>query len=271
MSTNNNASQTLFRFVSLRNPQLTETKERNLGFIHRPKGAKGIFDTAVTGMSSRSSKLGEMVKAARNFSNAGFETEKKIEERVFGELLIIGRKISKKETLSNTDWLYVKNYYKNLIDANKELTVDGIKIFTQLWDHYIYQIVTQGNFYVKEAISHILMAIHLGFANTLDLSSEEMIKVNGEKPMEKALDGKVVLPKYLFSEDSGTAGSVSSKMSEEVSNPVLTARTNQRLESETKASLAANKALHKKEALEKLTIELEKLQKKYHKSSYQTY
>ncbi|SEN00962.1 hypothetical protein SAMN05421856_11158 [Chryseobacterium taichungense] len=37
MDTNNNASQTLFRFVSLRNPQLTETKEKNLGFIHRPK------------------------------------------------------------------------------------------------------------------------------------------------------------------------------------------------------------------------------------------
>lgn len=36
MNTNNNASQTLFRFVSLRNPQLTETKTDNLGFIHRP-------------------------------------------------------------------------------------------------------------------------------------------------------------------------------------------------------------------------------------------
>ena len=36
MNTNNNASQTLFRFVSLRNPQLTETKIDNLGFIHRP-------------------------------------------------------------------------------------------------------------------------------------------------------------------------------------------------------------------------------------------
>lgn len=271
MSTNNNASQTLFRFVSLRNPQLTETKERNLGFIHRPKGAKGIFDTAVTGMSSRSSKLGEMVKAARNFSNTGFETEKKIEEGVFGELLNIGRKLSKKEALDNGELIFVKDYYKNLIDANKELTAAGIKIFSQLWDNYIYQIVTQGDFYVKEAISHVLMAIHIGFAQSLDLTDQEIVKVNGEKPLEKAFDGKIVLPKYLFSEDSGTVGSVSSRMSEEVSNPVLTAKTTQRLESESKASLVSNKALHKKEALEKLNTELEKLQKKYHKSSYQTY
>ncbi|SIQ65274.1 hypothetical protein SAMN05880574_11956 [Chryseobacterium sp. RU37D] len=271
MSTNNNASQTLFRFVSLRNPQLTETKERNLGFIHRPKGAKGVFDTAVTGMSSRSSKLGEMVKAARTFSNAGFETEKKIEEGVFGELLNIGRKLSKKEVLDNGELIFVKDYYSHLIDTNKELTTEGLKIFVQLWDNYIYQIVTQGDFYVKEAISHVLMAIHVGFAQSLDLSDQEIVKVNGEKPLEKAFDGKIVLPKYLFSEDSGTTGSVSSKMSVEVTEPILTAKTTQRLESEVQAALTANKALHKKEALEKLNTELEKLQRKYYKSREQAY
>lgn len=271
MSTNNNASQTLFRFVSLRNPQLTETKEKNLGFIHRPKGVTGIFDTAVTGMSSRSSKLGEMVKAARNFSNAGFETEKKIEEGPFGTLLTIGRKLSKKEILDSAELILVKNYYKNLIDANKELTAAGTKIFVQLWDNYIYQIVTQGDFYVKEAISHILMAIHVGFAQSLDLADPEIVKINGAKPLEKAFDSKIVLPKYLFSDDSGTAGVVSSRMSGDVSNSALSSKAIQRLESEAKSSLVANKALHRKEALEKLNKELEKLQGKYHKSREQAY
>ncbi len=271
MDTNNNASQTLFRFVSLRNPQLTETKERNLGFIHRPKGATGVFDTAVTGMSSRSSKLGEMVKTARNFSNTGFETEKKIEEGVFGELLNIGRKLSKKELLDTSELALVKSYYKNLIDVNKELTAARIKIFVQLWDNYIYQIVTQGDFYVKEAISHILMAIHVGFAQSLDLTAKEIVKINGEKPLEKAFDGKIVLPKYLFSEDSTVAGSVSSRGSGEALNSTLTIKTSKRLESEAKSVLVANKALHKKDALEKLNAELEKLQRKYHRSREQAY
>ncbi|MDQ0593197.1 uncharacterized protein YukE [Chryseobacterium ginsenosidimutans] len=271
MNTNNNASQTLFRFVSLRNPQLTETKERNLGFIHRPKGATGIFDTAVAGKSSRASKLREMVKVARNFSNAGFETEKKIEEGAFGRLLKIGRQVSRKEELENDDWSYVKDYYNSLIDNNKELTADGIKIFSTLWNNYIFQIVTQGDFYVKEAISHVLMAIHIGFAQNMDLTDPEIVKVNGEKPLEKALDGKIVLPKFLFSEDGVTAGSVSSRAASGRSADVLSAKTTQRLESEARSLLIANKALHKKEALEKLTVELEKLQKKYHKSSYQTY
>ncbi|GEM_PF-3824910 len=37
------ASQTLFRFVSLRNPELSKTEE-NPGFIVRENGAEGFFD-----------------------------------------------------------------------------------------------------------------------------------------------------------------------------------------------------------------------------------
>jgi len=271
MSTNNNASQTLFRFVSLRNPQLTETKERNLGFIHRPKGAKGIFDDAVAGKSSRASKFGEMVKVAAGFSNLGFETEKKIEEGNFGKLLIIGRKLSKKEVLDAAEWDYVKDYYHHLIDANKEITTDGIKMFTLLWNNLIYLIVTQGDFYIKEAISHVLMAIHVGFASNLDLNDSEILKVNGKKPLEKAADGKIVLPKSLFSEESTVSSSGPSRRSGKTSASDLDIKTVQRLEAEAKASLIADRAMHRKESLEKLTSELEKLQKKYHRSSYQAY
>jgi hypothetical protein len=271
MSTASNAAQTLFRFVSLRNPQLTETKDKNLGFIHRPKGATGIFDTAVAGRPAKASKFGEMKRAASGFSNLGFESEKKIEEGVFRDLLIIGRKLSKKETLDSNDWTYVTDYYKNLINTNKELTAQGVQTFSLLWNNFIYVIVTQGDFYIKEAISHILMAIQLGFANNQDLADQEIIKVNGEKPLEKAMDGKVILPTSLFSEDTETSFSPSSRTSEDSSTPVLSTKTIQRLEAEARASLTADKAIHRKEALEKLNTELEKLQKKYHKSRYQTY
>ncbi|WP_288244388.1 hypothetical protein [uncultured Chryseobacterium sp.] len=270
MTTNNNASQTLFRFVSLRNPQLTETKEKNLGFIHRPKGATGVFDTAVAGKPSRASKLAEMVKAAATFNNAGFETEKNIEEGEFGNLLVIGRKISKNEEVQPDEWAYVKDYYNHLTDGNKELTANGIKLFSTLWNNYIFQIVTQGDFYVKEAISHILMAIHLGFAQIMDLTDAEIIKINGEKPLEKALDGKIVLPKVLFSEDTAAVGSASSRPAA-VEYTVLSTKAKQRLESEAQTVAAANKALHQIEALEKLTEELEKLQKKYNTLRYQAY
>lgn len=271
MSANNNASQTLFRFVSLRNPQLTETKEKNLGFIHRPKKITGVFDTAVAGKSSRASKLGEMVKTAAAFNNTGFDTEKNIEEGEFGKLLIIGRKISKKEEIQSDEWAYVKDYYKSLIDDKEELTAKGTEIFSTLWNNYIFQIVTQADFYVKEAISHILMAIHLGFAQSMNLTDAEIVKINGEKPLEKALDGKIVLPKSLFSDDTAALGSDSSRIAAGDSTTVLSTKAMQRLTSEAQTLVTANKAIHQKEALEKLYAELEKLQKEYHKLRQQVY
>ena len=267
----NNVSQTLFRFVSLRNPQLTETKDKNLGFIHRPKGVTGIFDTAVSGRPAKATKFGEMKRAASGFSNLGFESEKKIEQGVFGNLLVIGRKLSKKETLGSNDLTYVTDYYKTLIDANKELNAEGIQTFSLLWNNFIYLIVTQGDFYIKEAISHILMAIQLGFANSQDLTDQEIIKINGEKPLEKAMNGKVILPTSLFSEDYSETSISASSTASEASAPVLGAKTLQRLESEARTSLTASKAIHRKEGLSKLNTELEKIQKKYHKARYQAY
>lgn len=261
MPVNSNASQTLFRFVSLRNPQLTETKKRNLGFIHRPDRVTGVFDNAVIRKASNVSRVGAMIKEAVGFSNIGFETENKIEEGAFGRLLMIGQKLSKKKELNSSEYTYVKDYYESLIDAGKELTTNGIGIFTRLWDNYIYQIVTQKDFYVKEAISHILMAVHLGFAQSLDLTDTEIISINGSQPLDKALDGRIVLPQSLFSgEEGGTA------------NPGMPAhtpdaKTIQRLEAEASVLLTVNKAVHRKNALEKLTAEVKKLQKSYHKYS----
>ncbi|CAI8841398.1 hypothetical protein [Chryseobacterium sp. IT-36CA2] len=271
MSSTNNASQSLFRFVSLRNPQLTETKDKNLGFIHRPKGVAGAFDTAVTNRPAKTLKFAAMKRAAGEFNNIGFETEKKIEEGTFRDLLIIGRKLSKKETLDNNDWTFVTEYYKSLININRQLNTEGIATFTLLWNNFIYQIVSQGDFYIKEAISHILMAIQLGFASNQDLTDEEIIRINGEKPLEKALDGKIVLPTNLFSEDYSEISFSASARASEASEPALSAITVQRLESEARSSLAASKAIHRKDGLDKLNTELEKLQKKYHKSRYQAY
>lgn len=261
MSTNNNASQTLFRFVSLRNPQLTETKKRNLGFIHRPDRVSGIFDNAVIRRASNVSRVGAMIKEAAGFSNIGFETENKIEEGAFGQLLMIGRKLSKKKGLNNSEYTYVKDYYNSLIDASKELTTNGIGVFTRLWDNYIYQIVTQKDFYVKEAISHVLMAIHVGFAQSFDLTDAEIISINGNQPLEKALDGRIVMPQSLFSEEKGGA------VNPGTPTRTLDAKTTQRLEAEESISLTVNKAIHRKNTLEKLTGEVEKLQKSYHKHS----
>lgn len=200
MKVNNDASQTLFRMVSLRNPQLTEIKTKNFGFVQRPKEAIGFFDKAVNENTTQSTKLEAMIIAASSFSNS-FKTESEIETGSYGKLLIIGRKISRNETLNEDEWSYTKDFYQKFIDSrSKEINKTGISELTSLWDNLIYQVVTQKDFYIKEAISHILKAIHLGFAQSIEVD-EEIIKVNGKKPLEKSLDAKIVIPKELFKED----------------------------------------------------------------------
>lgn len=269
LNTNNNVSQTLFRFTSLRNPQLTETKRRNLGFIQRPKGIMGVFDTAVSGRSASTAKIIAMESIIRssNFASSAFKTEKELETGVFAQLLIIGRKISKKEKLDNHDQAYTKSYYGGLIDSNKELTVEGLKTFEVLWNNLIYQVVSQKDFYVKEAITHILKAVHLGFAQNMTIDAD-VLKANGEKPLENALNGKIVLPKELFVEEETISGNGTSAVSKIGFKDTTGKITDQRLTNETESGLVAQKALHKKEGLQKLNSELEKLQKSYHKGSY---
>lgn len=135
METKNNAAQTLFRFVSLRNPQLTETKNINFGFIHRPEGIEGEFDDAVAGRSTETSKLQALTSKIREFKTQAFTNIETLEASDFAEMLKIGRKISKSETLNDQDIEATDIFYRNN-DQEGE-------IMRNLWNNMIYQVVSQ--------------------------------------------------------------------------------------------------------------------------------
>ena len=78
-NTKNNASQTLFRFVSLRNPQLTETKKDNLGFILRPSQLPSAFDSIINPNDTALAKFQALERAAKDFDTTVYETELQIE------------------------------------------------------------------------------------------------------------------------------------------------------------------------------------------------
>lgn len=198
MSLNNNLSQPIFKFVNTKKPIFTGADERHLEFIHRPKIISGVFDMAIFQKPIGTSNVEIMKKTADRFDNHNFKTEKEIKQSIFGELLIIGQKISKKEELSNRDWHFVKDYYTKLINRDKSLNRKGIMVFCFLWDNFIYQLIKSIDLHAKDSIFDILLAIHLGFACNLDLTNEEIISINGEAPLEKAMNGRLVLPKSLF-------------------------------------------------------------------------
>nr|WP_314494648.1 hypothetical protein [uncultured Chryseobacterium sp.] len=250
----NNTSQTLFRFISMRNPQLTETKKENLGFIHRPT-LNNSFDQAVKNRAGIS-KLKALENLCRSFS--AILTEHDLENSQYLSLLKIGRKITKKQILSNEEFAKTKERYSS-----------GQVEIEKLWDNLIYQVVTQKDFYAKEAIVHILKALHIGYVQTLS-PTQELTKINGSDLLAKALEAKVVMPKELFVEEEVISSTLANRtaMSE---TSQLSTKVLERIKVNAKTDLVVTQALLQKEKLERLNTELEKIQKSYYNAKAKNY
>lgn len=268
MNTNNNASQTLFRFVSLRNPQLTETKTDNLGFIHRPADLSSFFNTQVVETDSALAKFQSMERAAKSFTTL-LAKESHV-ENAFPEALKLGRKIAKKEQLSDLD-------KENSVIVYNSITTEQ---YESLWDNLMFQTVIQSDFYVKEAIIHVLKAIHLGYVLQL-LPTDELKKINGEDLMAKALEAKVVLPLRFFGDGTDNSGAITNRpftvgRSEVDSEDPINAQqlpiaVQEQLKAEGEKISELSSIDLEKQGLEKLKTELEKIQKSYYKIKNKAY
>jgi len=270
MNTNNNASQTLFRFVSLRNPQLTETQTDNLGFIHRPTDISSFFSNQVSETDSALAKFQSMERAAKSFTTA-LAKESQVES-AFPEALKLGRKIAKREHLSDQD----KNDSVTIYDS---ITKEQ---YESLWDNLMFQTVMQSDFYVKEAIIHVLKAIHLGYVRQLS-PTEELKKINGEDLMAKAQEAKVVLPVRFFGDGTDNSGSTlvtnrsftvgrSAVASDDAINAQqLPVAIQEQLKTEGEKISELSGISLEKQSLEKLKTELEKTQKAYYKIKNKAY
>lgn len=261
MSNNNNAAQTLFRFTSLRNPQLTDTHRRNVGFIHRPDGARGKFDDAVEGKDPSTSKMDALWRRGTEMSPEMFQSLKELEEGQFSQLLKIGNKISKKQEVSREEMEISTQYYRELIDKNGELNDKGLNIFNILWDNFIYQTATQRDFYLKDGIAHILKAFHIGFTLSQNMD-EDFMKINGKEYLDRALNAKIVLPKELFSIDADTKPQSGSTISN---------ATVHRLAAEMDKNIIVSNAVYASQRLGALKDELESASKSFYAAQESDY
>jgi len=190
-NTNNNtqvmsnpATQTLFRFVSLRNPQLAK-KEGNTKFIFRKEDVKGIFDTLLINEWAQSGK-----------SKINFLTEK-VKSNGFDLSTI-----SRTEAKLNEHFPSLYNYSKTLM-ANDSLTENQVNTINttavdlaRLWDSLIYQVLVQEDFYVKELITQMLQTIHYA-KHYASFSTEPDARKKKEKQKE-ITTAKIVVPDSLF-------------------------------------------------------------------------
>lgn len=286
----NPATQTLFRFVSLRNPQLAK-KEGNTKFIFREENYKGVFDELLLGWKPElnKSKIDYFTENVKG-KDFDFRYIKRTESDIanwFGNFYI-----SSKNLISNGS--LPADEVNGLISIIKTFEKDEQKckeVFGGLWDSVIYQVLTQEDFYIKELLTQILQTIH--YAKNYEIFSAES---NSKKRLAKEKEiatAKVVIPDYLFvdsaivptvqqnqnftvgasavgSQDDIKGTNADRIQDQNIENSAVAEQTYLTTESMLKRQKVALASLEK-EQLEKLQKELSKTQKLYNKEYSKAY
>lgn len=250
MSKNNN-KQTLFRFVSHRNPNLAEVKAVNLSFIQRAKEFEGVFD--LVSETATHTKLQALLLEASTFESTAIKSVEDLEKDGFEVLIETGKSIANQNKLLPGELAKCKEKYLRIVDP---------KTIQHIWDNFIYQYLTQKDFYVKEALAFIIKALHVGYVQTLELN-EELKKVNGEDLTKKALSAVIVIPATIFGSALELANQKYAKVKKELTN-----KDNGLLAIDADKFEKEQGVLAEKENLKQLKTELERLQKNY-ASSYE--
>lgn len=192
----NPATQTLFRFVSLRNPQLAKRKD-NLKFIFRDETIKGIFDDLLKEWKKelKKSKIDFLIEKIKNNDPAIVNIRKTEKEASlhFGDFYISSKTLVTDGSISSSRVSQLKTML-HLVDL------------PILWDSIIYQIITQENFYIKELLIQILQTVH--YVNNYDSFSAEPNSKKKEEKQKEIATAKAVIPDYIFIDSASDDGEV---------------------------------------------------------------
>ncbi|WP_294307543.1 hypothetical protein [uncultured Chryseobacterium sp.] len=234
----NNSAQTLFRFATMRNPELSDPKNIKRRFIFRDYTTqKGKFDPKVEAGES----LQKILQNPSSINGFTIRTEEdlKTDYAPFYEYAV---------WVARNKATATKEEFDKKIKACK--TANGIPtVDYKIWDNLVYQVVTQKEFYAKELIMQILHLHHI--LSVYDFT---------EEAYQDVVKAKVVLPKELFKASQSAVSSTSGST------------TTQRTVYDNKAMKFAEATVHLKEneALAESMSKLEKAYKKQYDEAYKT-
>ncbi len=193
----NTPSQTLFRFVSLRSPELSDDTKQDKRFIVIPQDLKNDTTFYVPVVNGTEAKQKLLQTCAASFVN----NPKRISPDSNSQNSLEGFKRTYKAYYTFGTWL-AKN--KNTC-TYEEVVAERDALFPSqtppvgprlidLWNNLIYQVVSQKDFYVKEVMMQQLLAQHI-------------LTVSNEEEMMTALQARVILPKELMMDDQSLPSS----------------------------------------------------------------
>ncbi|WP_185095012.1 hypothetical protein [Chryseobacterium taiwanense] len=241
----NTPTQTLFRFVSLRSPQLSDDKDQDKRFILIPdvlKTDNHFYIPVTTGTGTKK----ELLKgSAENYSTSTqCITDVNYLKNDFSDLYNFATWLARnKSTCTYTEFLVKKEEIFPPIYALPELI--------QLWNNLIYQVVAQKDFYIKEVVMQMLFAMH-----NLSVTNEEDFKL--------AIAARIVLPKELMLDENPSLSQITSRIAD---NAVRESFPTEEMKQQQEISTAKIK-LNRIESLKKNLIVVEKQYNKEYQAEY---
>lgn len=149
----NQISQTLFRFSTLRNPELVDLKDSLHHFVFPPQLTsrevlQEVFTEAISNLGENESHTNALFNTANEFTPLTEDQLKTINPSlyIFSDWIHRNR---------STFWVAI--FEEKLIPAQRLSTEDE----ALLWSNLYYHIITQKNFYAKELIIQLLVGNHI--------------------------------------------------------------------------------------------------------------
>lgn len=174
--------QTLFRFKTMRAPELLSADSKTKYFIEHPDGSSGPFYAAIAGMGAGDTKKGVLTTAASTFTGA----------KTKADILAINAALS--------DFgLYLLKNREKLTYSEVSAKISGLTVLSpaqelSVWDALFYQTITVESGYAREAALQLILANYF-------LKQFGSIPATDEGVREYA-NTRIVMPVELFELES---------------------------------------------------------------------
>lgn len=246
---------TLFRFVTMRAPELSEEKNIKDRFVFMAPRENvneiRIFEDAVKNKLAEQSKWEAMIEVANDFTPISESDVKDLSQNLYD----FGVWIAK-----NKHSFSVEEMDSMILPLVGEML--NVEKLNQLWDNLFYQIITKKDFYAKEAIMHLLIGNHVAQADNSCRTSLDL--------MRQVAKAKVVLPRELFIEEDGSSNGSISRISSKQADSIGKVRRTSPTTAMKKLRENHNSKIRIDE-LQKLKKELLKAETKYKKEYKSAY
>jgi len=192
MNTEINNQHTLYRFVSLRNPELSNIEKQERRFVFyfendQVQKIKGFFYKAIQENNGSQTKWQVLTSKASDFSANAFTSDKDV-ENINTDFYIVANWLAKNRKTTQPEELLKRVNGLVVLDPSVELV---------LWDNLFYTIITDKNYYIKEAIIQMLVLQNVLKQKAKFENDQETLE--NIIPLSNAV---VVLPVEIFEEDT---------------------------------------------------------------------